>query len=329
MDVIQSLRDIKESLNALHKKGAPSPRYGEKLLLEACRDLATKAGNFHLATKFKQRAAVSPAMTGTPTWASELVNSPAGQLVLMASARSAFAQIMARSHQIGILGSTQQSVAVIAPPAAARFVDEGAEIPVTQGSISGLPVSPRKLAGIVGFTGEQAKRSNIIRIAKALLTESLAKGLDAAAFSDQPPFGLMQGVTPTAAGTTALEDVSALLADMDEPSPDVVFVTSVAKLPAFLEAVGPLFPYVALPSSTVGDELIAVDPSGLAGAISGGEIDTTTEATLHFDDQPGPVIASSPTRSLWQTDTLAARIAADMAWKPRPGAVAFVDAISW
>ncbi|OWZ92842.1 hypothetical protein B9J07_13590 [Sinorhizobium sp. LM21] len=329
MDIAAQLSDIKQSLNGLHQKGAKSPKFAQAMLLRACADMARRAGNHHLAMSLVHKAAAQPAMTSVAGWASELVGTPAAQLILMASARSAFAQIMTRSNQIGILGATQQSVTVLGSPPAARFVAEGDPAPVTQGSLSGLPISPKKISGIVGFTGEQAKRSNIVNVARQLLTESLAKGLDAAAFTDQPPFGLFQGVTPTVAEADPLNDTKALLAAMTEPSPDVVFVMNTARWPIFLESVGQSFPFASFPSSTVGDELVAIDPAGVAGAISGGEIDTTTEAVLHMDDQPGPVIASSPTRSLWQTDTMAMKIAADMAWKARPGAVAFIQSVSW
>lgn len=334
-----ALSNIQQSLNALHQKGAKTPRYGQALIWEACGALAARAGAHYLANSFRQKAAVLPAMTGTPAWAGELVNSPAGQLVLMAQPRSAFATIMARANQISILGQTQQTVVVLAPPAAARFVAEGDPAPVTQGSLSSLPIGPKKISGIVGFSAEQSKRSNIDSVARQLLTESLGRGLDVAAFSDQLPFGLLMGVTATTAEATPLEDVKALLAAMTLPSPEVCFIVHTARLPTFLASVGDQFPFAVLPSSEVGDMLIAVDPAGLAGAISGGEIDVTTEATLHFSDQPSqfstpgtppdPNVVAAPIRDLWQTDSYAMKIAADMAWKPRPGSVAYITAVSW
>lgn len=331
MDISQQISDIKQSLNALHQKGgsAKSPKFAQQLLLQACADLARKAGNHHLANNLVQKAAANPAMTTVPGWASELTGSPGGQLILMASARSAFASILTLSTQVGILGPTQQNVVVLSPPAPASIVGEGEAIPLTQGSISGLPINAKKVAGIVSFTGEQGKRSNIVAVARALLTEALGKGLDNLAFTDQPPFGLLQGLTPVAAGADPLADVQALLAAIPEASPLTSFVMDTSRWPTFLEAVGPQFPFASYPSSAAGDKLIAIDPGGLAAAVSGGEIDTTSEATLHMDDAPGPVIASSPTRSLFQTDTLAMRAMMDVAWKARTGSVAYVASVGW
>lgn len=331
MDIASQLSDIKQSLNGLHQRsGASRPsNYAQAILLRACAEMASKAGNHALAASLVAKAAVEPAKTTVAGWAKELTESAAGQLLLMATARSAFATILARSHQVGVLGKTQQAVTVLAPPPRAAIVDEGAAIPVIAGSLSSLPVSPKKVAGITSYTSEQSKRSSIVSVARQLLTESLGKGLDALAFSDQGPFGLLQSVTPTAPGATPLDDVKALLDDLDEPSPDVVFVMSVSRLPVFLEAAGPSFPYAAVPSSVLADELIAVDPAGLAAAVSGGEIDVSLDSTLHMSDQPTAIIQGSPTRSLFQTDSYAMRALMDMAWAKRAGSVAFVDAVTW
>ncbi|WP_376742131.1 hypothetical protein [Ensifer canadensis] len=329
------LRNIKQGIDGLNQRlggEAKRPRYAQQLLLRACSDLARMAGNHVLANSLIQKAAVDPAMTTVTGWAAELTASPGGQLLLMSTSRSAFASILARSSQVGILGSTQQSVVVLASPAPASIVGEGEPIPVTQGSVSAMPVSPKKVAGITSFTGEQSKRSNVVSVARALLTESLGKGLDNLALTDQPPFGLLQGLTPVAAGSDPLADVQALLAAIPDASPLTSFVMHTSRWPQFLEAVGPGFPFASFPSSAAGDKLIAVDPGGLAAAVSGGEVDVTNEATLHMSDAPAQIVAgttANPVRSLWQTDTLAMRAAMDIAWAARSGSVAFVEAVTW
>lgn len=335
MDITTSLANIKRSLDALHQRSdnTSKARFATALVMKAGADLARSAGNIDLAQKLEQRAAVLPAQTTVPDWAGDLARSDGGQLVLMSMARSAFAQVLARSNQISLLGPTQTRVSVLDPPAAAQLVDEGMEIPHMDGSLTRLPVSPKKLAAIVGFTSEMAKRSNIAQVARMLLTSSFGRGIDALALTDAAPFGILQGVTPTAAGATPLEDAGALIAAIDEPSSGATFIMHPAKLPAFVASTGQLFPYPVLSATYAGDRLILVDPVGLAGGIGEAELAVSKQALLHEDDAPLPIsagaVTASPVRSYFQTDSMALRGIVEVAWTTRPNSVAFIASVGW
>lgn len=329
MDTAAALANIKSSVDALHKQAPKPPRHAQALILRAASDLASKAGAHALSAQLVQKAASTPAQTNVAGWASEVVGSPGGQLVLLASQSSAFAAILARSNQVSALGASQTSVTVMQPPSPAAIVSEAAAIPLVAGSIAGLPVQPEKIASITSYTHEQSKRSSIASVARALLTQSLALGIDSIAFAASGPLSVLDGVTPTTPGTTVLKDVEALISALDTPSPDVTFVMSPAKLPLFLASAGERFPYAAIASSALDTQLIAIDPQGVAAAIGDAALDVSTESTLHMDTAPGAIIQGSPTRSAWQTDTLALRAILDAAWAARSGAVAHISTIGW
>lgn len=335
MDTTTAFANIKRSLDALHQRSdnTSKAKFATALIMRAGADLARTAGNVALAQRLEQRAAVLPAQTTVPDWAGDLARSDGGQLILMAMARSAFAQVLARSNQISLLGPTQQRVSVLDTPAAAELVDEGQPIPHMDGSLTRLPVSPKKLAAIVGFTSEMAKRSNIAVVARVLLTSSFGRGIDAISLTDQPPFGVLQGITPTAAGATPLEDAGALIAAIDDPSTGATFIMHPSKLPAFLASTGQLFPYPTSSSIYAGDRLILVDPLGLAGGIGEAELAVSRQALAHEDDVPLPIsagaVTASPVRSYYQTDSMALRGIVDVAWTTRPNSVAFVSAVGW
>ncbi len=329
MDVTTQLANIKSSVDALHRQAPKPPKYGLTITLAVGAELARAAGNKALADKLLQRAANTPAMTSVPGWAQEVVASPSGQLVLLASHSSAFAQVLSRSAQIGALGQGQRTVVAVAQPNAAKIISEGEAIPIAAAALSSLPASPHKLASMVAFTSEAANRSSIATVCRSLLQQSLALGIDEAAFTDSGPLGLFQGLTPTSPEASAIEDTKALLANIAEPSADTIFVVHPARWPLFLQSVGPTFPYAVLPSTSVGDGLVCIDPQGIAAALGEALIDISTETTAHMSDTPGPVIAGSPTRSGWQTDTLIMRTLLDLTWAKRAGSVSHISAVNW
>src|SRR5262249_1540757 len=115
------------------------------------------------------------------------------------------------------------SVPSIALPAnAIGFVAEGAPIPALQGTSSGPVLSPRKLAAIVGLTGELLRSSNAESATRQVLIEGVGASLDHALFdanagdATRPP-GLLDGIaplTPAAAGPSKgeiiVDDLQAL-----------------------------------------------------------------------------------------------------------------------
>jgi hypothetical protein len=68
------------------------------------------------------------------------------------------------------------------------------------------------------------------------------------------------------------------------------------------------------------------------------EFDVSNQATLHMESVPLPIatgaqgsgVLATPTRSLWQTDTIGVRMTLDVTWAMRrTGMVNFISAITW
>ena len=97
----------------------------------------------------------------------------------------------------------------------------------------------------------------------------------------------------------------------------------------------PVWPSRALAEGTV----IALDPTAfVAGFGAVPEITTSEQATVHMDDATplhigtagAPTVVAAPTRSLWQTRSIAIRLIADVAFTMRgDGLVQVVEDVSW
>jgi hypothetical protein len=341
-DIISEIAGLKSLLVGVERaqrKSEPKP-LAMGMTLKIGSDLAYAAGNHMLGQSLATKAAALPAMTTDVAWAGDLTTSTSGQLLLLASSQSAFASILRRSNQVDVLGPSRRQVTVLDTPEPAQIVEEGEPIPVVSGSLSGLPINPKKLAAILNFSEEMGKRSNIASVARQLLTESLAMGMDDAAFSFSGPLSLFAGVTPTTGSTSVLEDVQLLLEALQNPSPGTTFVMSTARLPMFLEAVGSSFPYPVVASakaSAANDMLAAIDPAGLAGTAGNGVIDVSKHGALHEDSEPLPLVngvtgaevTASPIRSFYQTNSISLRAMLDVAWKSRTGSVAYIASVGW
>ena len=318
---------------------------GQQVVQLAAARLARLIGQDSAANLFEQRAAVSPAQTGIPTWAAELSSAQLPGFILSLERRSALAGILARSPQVSLLksGSSNVPVAGAAPPA--TIVVEAGAIPIQRGSFAAVSLTPFKLASIMHFTEELQLASNIEAVTRTLLEQSISAGLDAVAFGSTLPGGLLSGITPIAASTatpleTALrQDLQNLLAALTSPSMDVVFVMSPGRA-AFATSVLPSsFIYQiatssALPAATV----VAVDPQGIAAALSNEpRIVASRSAAVHEETNAlalatgaqGSGVLATPMRSAFQTNTVLVRVVADVAWAARTGAVASISAVTW
>lgn len=118
----------------------------------------------------------------------------------------------------------------------------------------------------------------------------------------------------------------------------MVFVTGVGHAAA-IQLLEPELSATILPSAAVPeDRVIAADPASLIHLASGApDIDSSNEALLHFSDTPGqvgtagsPNAVAAPAGSLFQTDVIAVRLTADVAFGARrAGAVAYMDGVQW
>jgi len=236
-------------------------------------------------------------------------------------------------------------------PTAAPWVGEGEPIPVVSRTFSNVSVGPpRKIALISSTTRELARRADAESVVTQLLREDVAAGLDAAYFSTSAGSasayaGLLYGVTPlTASAGGGIEAIKADLAALAgavavNGSGQVVFIASPMNAATFpIKAPEVASKVTMLASPAVADtRVIAVDPlSILHSTDPAPDIMVSKDAILHMSDTPleivsdtGPTTAD-PVRSIFQTDGIAIRIMADIAFeKRRSGAVAYMDSVDW
>ena len=281
------------------------------------------------------RAAVGPTLT---TDAAALL--PVRQAFVAAlGPMSAGGALLAASLSLTSFGRGQ----VVAPgfaPGESQFVAEGAPIPVEQFVSAGATLTPYKLATIVALSAELLEHSEAETMMRAALLESVALALDKILFSAaagvpglKPP-GLLNGLTPltpAAAGDTAMATDLGALVTAIAPVAGAGFAIVAAPgqavaimLEGELENV---FASAALPDKTV----MAIAPQALAAVLETPRIEASSEAVVHMEDTtPGAVVASAPTRSLWQTNSVGLRLISPVSWALRaPNAVAAMVAVNW
>jgi hypothetical protein len=346
-DLKRSIQDIQSGISRLDANSRRKPaRPGQAIIQRAAAQLARVCGDEALANVMEAKAAVAPAQTTVATWAAELVSTGLPGLILSLERQSAMAAILTKSPQVSVLGVgvTRVPVAGVAPPA--RVVAEAGVIPVLRGTFAALSLTPFKLAAICPFSDELAEFSTIEAAVRSLLSQSIAAGMDAVAFSTASPGGLLNGVTPIAASaatpsTAAMAaDLKALLAALTNPSPDVVFVMAPAQALVASTVLLPGFLYPILTSSALtAGQVVAVDPMGVAAAISAEpQILVSQSAAIHEEDTTplplatgaqGSGVVAVPMRAAFQTDVSLMRVIMHCAWAARVGAVSSISAVSW
>ncbi|MGF7163140.1 hypothetical protein FHS85_004798 [Rhodoligotrophos appendicifer] len=305
--------------------------------------------NDQLSAAVFDRANVLPAFTTSQT---VIVQSAFKSFLTSLVPLSAAAELIRRGVQVDIGRDASAAYpARSGAPTAAPWVGEGEPIPVVTRAVTSVTVGPaRKIALISVITRELARRADGEAVVTQLLREDVAAGLDAGYFSTaagsaSAHAGLLNGVSPLTA--TSGGDYIAMQADLAalaaavaaNGSGQVVFIvspTNAAILPIKVPDIASGI--TVLPSSAVSDtRVIAVDPiSILHFTDPEPEIDISKHATVHMSNVPleivsdtGPTIAD-PVRSTFQTDALAIRLLADIAFsKRRSGAVAYMDDVDW
>jgi hypothetical protein len=297
------------------------------------------------------RATVSPATTTTTGWAAELGRQMVSDVLQALTSLSAAANLIGAGVQVSLDGIASLRVPgrqVNPASPGAVWVAEGSPAPVRAQSVfAGPTLTPHKLLSITTFTGEQARSSNIEAFVRAALSEALALALDLKMFSADAataaaPAGLLNGLTPIAAApitgqstlAAAAGDVAAIVKAIAAAGggANVVFVASPAQATSLNFFRGPFSPS-AWPSAAVPDKtVIGIEAqSFVSGFGSTPEFDMTEGSVVHMEDtSPGAVVASSPTRSLWQTECVGLKATLKGSWAMRtPGHVAFVSGTNW
>lgn len=297
------------------------------------------------------RAAQSIGTTGTSGWASQLTATPLGEFLGSLAPLSAAARLIAGGM---VMTLPPGATSIIAPTRAGApapvdaWAAEGAPIIVHSFTLGVAELVPRKFGLICAFSRELARRGGAESVIATLLREDAAATLDAAYFGaaagdSATHAGMLAGVSPlapSAIGGSAAEIMLADLAQLAaavsaEGSGQTIFIASPDRAARMPFVVPGLEPSVVLPSLAVPtDRLIAVDPASWCHAFADDfDLGVAHEAVLHMAAPAAEIVAAGPTvadpaRSLWQTDAIAVRLIADVAFAPRRnGAVAWIDGL--
>jgi hypothetical protein len=190
---------------------------------------------------------------------------------------------------------------------------------------------------------EQIEGSNVEEVSRNLLIESMALALDSAIFGTQAagasPAGILNGLTgltpTTGGGLAAMEGdlralTAALVAAGAGRAPALV-VNPVQNTSLTLLA-GPHFKIPIWPSNAVAvGTVVMVEPNSFASAFAPTpEFEISSHALLQFQDAPtSDPMAGSPTKSLWQTDSIAWQTKMRAAFGMRAPHVAVVNGVTW
>jgi hypothetical protein len=297
-----------------------------------------------LRLKLLVRAATPPLGTAGAT---SLAAEGLASLVLLAP-QSAALRLFRLQLQITLGSNATTKIPNVATAPVAPFVAELAAAPVVQPALGAVTLGPtRKILIVSAFTEELESASGpdaaSIVIAH-ILSAAAARSIDNAAFDANPddgvrPAGLLNGIaslTPTTGGGLAAitADIAGMAGAITNAGVDPENFVLVASPP---EAVklrllsGPQFDYEILGSTGMPAKSIAAFARGtIASSFEGMPVvETAKGATLHYDTVPGPVVASTPTRSLFQQGQIAVRLRQRGTWVRCAPGVALVSNVTW
>jgi len=259
---------------------------------------------------------------------------------------------------------------VATPTVAGSFVQEGAPIPVRQAAFTPITLGLKKMAVIVSYTREIAEHSTpqIEAILRQLIQDDTQVSVDSVLIdniisSAIRPAGLRYNVSATTAtaggGFAALVgDIKALTAVLATANAFVKPVwimhpvqknsialtqgTAATDFP-FRSEIGnnTLMGYPVIVSSTVTAGMVILLNADDFMSVTGDDprFDVSDQATLHFEDTTplqlvtgaqGSGVVASPSRSMFQTDSLALRMILPMNWGlRRTGTVAWTQSVTW
>ncbi len=309
------------------------------------------AGDDKLVQAIVQRANAPVGTTSATGFAAEVTQNLVGDYLTTLAPLSAAAQIigMGLQLQMGVAKTLTLPAREGGPSTTVSWVGESNPIAVRQYEFNAdCVLTPKKFGLICVISRELAKRGEAA--VRQLIREDTAASLDGAYFStdaadSETHPGLLDGLTPLAgyAGgdRVALETDLEALADVVSPasSGQLVYVVS-PKRAARLKIKAPDLnrELTFLPSLAVADTtVIALDPASLVhGFGSTFDIEASRTAALHMSDTPleivsdtGPTTAD-PVRGVFQTDAIAFRLIADIAFNARrPNAVAYLENATW
>ena len=323
--------------------------------------------------EWRQRAATAPATTTTANWAAELAITGQGAWFNALMAGSIFQPVASRGMNITLGRYNQISMPTrqATPSIAGSFVAEGAPIPVRQAAFTTVSIGLKKMAVITSYTREIAEHSTpeIETILRQLIMDDTGVAvdtifIDATSSTSIRPGGIRAGVagqTPTAGGgfTALVGDLKLLVGILAAANAmgDLVWIMNPVQALAvgLTQNAGGDFPFqseinagrllgypVVVSSTVTAGMVILINASDLL-VVQGDtpRFDVSDQATLHFEDTTplqigttgSPNTVAAPTRSMFQTDSLALRMILPMNWALRRASpancVAWVTGVTW
>jgi HK97 family phage prohead protease len=318
---------------------------------------------------YQAKAATVPATSTQAGWAAELFQIQYGEFFDALLPESIYSPLSARGMRatLGRFGQISMPTRSLSPAIAGAFVAEGAPIPVKQGQFSTVPIGLKKMAVITSYTREMAEHSTpmIEMLLRQQIQDDTSISIDTVLVDNNPatsvrPAGLRNGVaglTPTAGG-----GFNAVVGDLKQLIGALAAVNSMRRLTwimnpaqavslAFTMSQLGTFPFrdeirnntlsgypVIVSSTCPATTVILVDAADFV-SLSGDDprFEISDQATLHMEDtnpaQIGtvgtPNVVAAPTRSMFQTDSLALRMILPMNWVMRRPVVAWVTAVTW
>ncbi|MCZ8548696.1 phage major capsid protein [Mesorhizobium qingshengii] len=297
------------------------------------------------------RAAVNPAMTTVPGWASELVATDLLDLLATGTPPSLYSQLRGLSAlALGLDDVSLKSVPIPVPSAnpLAQWVAEGMPAPDLRLNFSSASLGAKKVSCLSVYSGELAKRStlDVELILGNLLSNDVRRLVDRTLVDALPatiarPAGLLNGVVPIAAsaapdsGQAMVDDLKALVGQILALGGTVpvlmaspLTAISLATLPSTLA-----IPTIFSPEIAPGT-IIAVDAPSFVSMMAAPEISQSNESVVHESDTPLPLasgggVLATPIRSLWQTNTAGLLVRFDADWTVAGGRVAFISGATW
>ena len=270
---------------------------------------------------------------------------------------------------LGRYGQISMPTRAATPTVAGSFVLEGSPIPVRQAAFTTVTIGLKKLAVITSYTREIAEHSTpeIEMILRQLIVDDTGIAIDTVFIDNVAatairPAGIRAGVaglTPTAGGgfTALVGDIKALvgaLAGVNALRSPVWIMNPVQQIAISLTQnndgdfpfqadinANRLLGYSVVVSSTVPAGMVILINADDLMVVQGNtpRFDVSDQATLHYEDTSplqlvtgaqGSGVVASPSRSLFQTDSLALRMILPMNWALlRTGSVAWVTGVTW
>jgi hypothetical protein len=228
------------------------------------------------------------------------------------------------------------------------FIAENDPIPVKMMPLSGVSLTPAKLAVIAVFSDWLAETSNADRVIPAIMNEIGllkydAELLSSTAASASRPAGLLNSVTPltaTTAGSEAMEkDIAQLVAAIATAGggANVCFIANPAQAATLKLKAGSKFNYPILASAALASgTIVAVEAGSFVSAVDPiPEYEISNATAVHMEDaSPLPLnnagVTASPIRSMFQTACSAVKMILTVSWAMRAsGHVQVINSCNW